>query len=263
MNTSSFQIMKDSWIFLWQHTMIIFALFIFGLVTVSMCAALVAIIATGAWLIWGTDTLLLTFQDLAAGIMPHVTPWVAIAVVALLFMAILLVMFYPRICSAVYVLHALRKKPVTIGQALGSGFRLTLAAWQVIFGLTLVPVSLVSFGLVLMAMSKLTAIVFAVLASCFILWFYIATYFVEQLVADGSIDFTGTVATSWNYVKRSWWQILGIVFFLWLMNVLMSAILAPVFFSLFGFFLGAWYAVASNKIYLIVRSESDYKYSSE
>lgn len=263
MNMSSFQIMKDSWIFLWNHKMIVAAIFIFGLVTVGICAALVASVAMGAVLIWGMDTLLLSFQSLSAGIMPHLTPWIAIMCVALLFMVILLIMFYPRICAAWYVLHALRKQPVTIGKTLRQGFRLTLAAWQVILGLTLVPVVLVSFGMVLFIMNGLASIIFAALAVCFILWFYIATYFIEQLVADGAIDFAATVATSWNYVQRSWWQIFGIIFFLWLTNVIISALLAPIFFSFFGFLLSSWYAVASNKIYLIVRSESGYKYSSE
>jgi hypothetical protein len=264
MNTSSFQIMKYSWQFLWNHKKIVLAILVFGLVTLALCASFLALIGASAWLIFGTDRLLFMFQNIAAGVMPLLNPWLAISLLAIIFVLILLCMFYPRICSAVYVLHAMRSKPITIKKALSDGFRFTRDSWHVIVGLTLVPLCFLSLGLVVfMTFPMPAAIIYAVCAVLFLGWFYMATYFIEQLVADGFIDFAHTVATSWNFVKRSWWQIVGIFFFLWLTNVLVSLVLAPLFFSIFGIILSSWYSVASNKIYLIVRSETQYKYSSE
>lgn len=263
MNTSAFQIMKDSCIFLWNHKRIILAIVLFAGVAVAIAAFLCAILLAGALLIIGTDALLLLFHNFAAGIFPLLTPWLVCILGAGLFLGMLLVMFYPRVCTAYYVLSLLRSEPVTIWQAFGFGVRQTVAAWRVVAGMTLFPLMVLTTAAVLLLLFGLVGIIFSIVGLSALLWFLAAIYFVEQLVADGAVDFIGTVATSWNYVKRSWWQVFGVCFLLWVVNLICSFALSSYIFPLVGFVMSAWYSVATNKIYLIARSESTYKYSSE
>lgn len=181
---------------------------------------------------------------------------------------------YIGICSIVYILHALRNKEISIIKALHDGAGILVRGWQVVIGIQLLRF----IGLYLVALHPTLALArhdFARMAIMGLFWlasllFLIITFFVYQLVADGSTKFFATIQKSWNYVRFSWAKLLGIVLLLGILvgiiilTMGMLALWKPELMWVTAFVtwsvtlvLSFVYAIDINKIYLQTRTDID------